>query len=104
MGIHTQLSNLCLVFILPSSVYLSLKREWRYELTPTIIWLSVISMTTELGDYQPIITPFKDEDVCNEKTLETVGIFEKQAENVGADRAFEWSCEWFQIPPRQYGF
>lgn len=73
-------------------------------MSPTIIWLSVMTMTSDLGHYEPIITSFQEEDVCNERTKEAAEIFGMQLQSEDAEWEIKWSCEFFQIPPAQYGF
>jgi hypothetical protein len=74
------------------------------NMSPTIIWLSVMTMTSDLGDFEPIITPFQEEDVCNEKTQEAAEVFGRQMQSAQAEWEIQWSCEFFQMPPAQYGF
>jgi len=72
--------------------------------TPSIIWLSIISMTSNLGDFQPIITPFQEEAECREKTEQAVEIFSSQLRSAKGDWETHWDCEFLQIPPANYGF
>jgi len=72
--------------------------------TPSIIWLSVISMTSDMGDFMPIITPFKEEAECEEKTEQAVAIFEQQIQAAEGEWETHWDCQFFSMNPIRYGF
>lgn len=69
-----------------------------------IIWLSVISMTSDQGRYHPIVTPFESEEECIEETAKVVESFGERIQVEDGEWFTYGTCEIFLTPPASFGF